>query len=273
MRYEILGPLQVIGIDGNAFVTARKIEVLLAALLVRAGQVVSAATLMNEIWGEELPRRATAGLHVYVSQLRKLLGTAGAGHCPVVTRAPGYLLDLGPDELDAQDFLFMMARGRGCAVRQLHEEAVECFSEALLLFRGPVLSDLGGGPLIDGFVTWGTEARLECTEAQIDSSLQIGRHREMIGQLYSLTAEYPLRESFHRQLMLALYRSERRADALRAYQVARSMLSQELGVEPCRALQDLQRAILCSDGCLDLGRERRLATQRRVVTRSFQEQK
>src|SRR6185503_18952705 len=120
------------------------------------------------------------------------------------------------------------------------------------LWRGPALGDLRAGPIVEGFVTWLAEARLECLEMLADSHLELGRHRELVGRLYSLTAEHPLREAFYRQLMLALYRSERQADALKVYQMARKTLNEELGLEPCRSVQDLQRAILTADDQLDL---------------------
>lgn len=252
MRYEILGPLRVID-DGNAmFIGARKVEILLASLLIRADQVVSAEQLMTELWGERLPRRATAGVHVYVSELRKFLNRQGRPESPVVTRPPGYMLTLGADELDFHAFQTLMNLGRRAARDQDDEEAVECFAEALALWRGPALADLGAGPIVSGFVTWLTEEQMECTELLMDTQLRLGCHRELVGRLYSLTAEHPLRESFYRQLMLALYRCERRADALTVYQSARRVLRDELGLEPCRALQEMQRAILSGDGLLDL---------------------
>jgi DNA-binding SARP family transcriptional activator len=110
-----------------------------------------------------------------------------------------------------------------------------------------VLGDLRNGPIVDGFVTWMMESRMECLEMLADAHLRVGRHRELVGRLYSLTAENPLREAFYRQLMLALYRSERQADALKVYQSARATLNDELGLEPCKALRDLHQAILAED--------------------------
>ncbi len=110
-----------------------------------------------------------------------------------------------------------------------------------------MLGGIGQGPILRGFATRLTEQRMDCTEMLVDAQLRSGRHRELVGLLYALTGEYPLRETFHRQLMLALYRSERRADALKAYQCARQTLIDELGLEPCAPLQDLHRAILRAD--------------------------
>jgi DNA-binding SARP family transcriptional activator len=255
LRYEILGPLRVIDSAGVSFISAPKIEILLAVLLIRSDQVVAISQLMGEIWGEKPPRRATTSLHVYVSQLRKFLARPGRADSPIVTRPPGYMLRRGGDELDVEVFQRLIDQGRSFARAGRHEDASRSFESALGLWRGPALSDLRESPVVNGFVTWLEEARLECTEMLIESDLILGRHRENVVRLSALTAEHPLRETFYRQLMLALYRSERQADALRVYQTARQTLDDELGLEPCRALRDLHRAILLGGSGLDLGGE------------------
>ncbi|MEU6122084.1 AfsR/SARP family transcriptional regulator [Streptomyces sp. NPDC047123] len=252
MRYEMLGPLRIR--DGNKYSTinAQKVEIVLTVLLIRADQLVSLEQLMREIWGEDLPKRATAGLHVYISQLRKFLKTPGAPGNPVETRAPGYVLHKGDDRIDAQVFPELVDVGRSLLREQRYDEAASCFGQALSLWRGPILGQGGNGteangPIIDGFSTWLTEIRLECQEMLVECQLHLGRHREAVGMLYALTAENPMCEAFYRQLMLALYRSERQADALKVYQSVRKTLNEELGLEPGRPLQDLQRAILSGD--------------------------
>jgi DNA-binding SARP family transcriptional activator len=243
-----LGPLRVVCEDGEiATIGAQKIETLLAALLIRADQVVATDQLMTEIWNDRVPRRATAGIHVYVSQLRKFLTRCGGPGGRVVTRPPGYVLHSGDDELDYRSFVELVDWGRDHARESRYEQASKCFENALAMWRGPALGDLSHGPIVDGFVTWLTETRLECTEMLIDAQLELGRHRELVGRLYSLTAEHPLRESFVRQLMLALYRSERQADALEVYRSVRRTIREELGLEPCRALQELQQGILTAN--------------------------
>lgn len=251
LKYEILGQLRVVDDRGSSFISARKIETLLAVLLIRSDQVVPSDQLITEIWGETVPRRATAALHVYISQLRKFLKRPGRLDSPIVTRSAGYLLATGDDEVDYQFFIRYADAGRAAARAGRHDDAAVAFEAALALWRGPVLADLRYAPMVDGFATWLMDARLECMELQADSLLHLGRHRELVGKLYSLTAEYPLREGFYRQLMLALYRSECRADALKVYQSARDTLGTELGLEPCRALQELQQAILRADSDLD----------------------
>lgn len=248
----MLGPLRIK--EGNEYSTinAQKVEIVLTVLLVRADRLVSLEQLMREIWGEDLPRRATAGLHVYISQLRKFLKTPGRTGNPVETRAPGYVLHKGDDEIDAQEFPRLVDAGRTLLREGRHEEAAARFGQALALWRGPVLGQGGNGtvangPIVDGFATWLNEIRLECQEMLVECQLQMGHHREAVGMLFALTAENPMCEAFYRQLMLALYRSERQADALRVYQSVRKTLNDELGLEPGRPLQDLQRAILSGD--------------------------
>jgi len=157
------------------------------------------------------------------------------------------MLRMGSDELDCHAFLRLMSTGRGCVRDLRDDEAADCLEEGLALWRGPVLAELGSGPIINGFMTWLAEERLECMEILMDSKLRLGCHREVVGRLYSLIAEYPLHEAFYRQLMLALYRSDRQADALAVYRSARRVLRDELGLEPCHALQHVQRAILAGD--------------------------
>ncbi|MBT2211294.1 MULTISPECIES: AfsR/SARP family transcriptional regulator [Actinomadura] len=252
MMYEVLGPLRVIDGEDSFTISARKIETVLAALVVRCDRVVASDQLITEIWADAPPRRATAGLHVYVSQVRKLLNRPGRTANPLLTRMSGYELNTEDDEIDFRLFLEAVERGRALMRERRDEEAVACLEGALNLWRGPVLGDLRGGPIIEGFVTWMTELRLECLEALADTYLRLGRHRELIGRLHLLVSENPLREAYYAQLMLALYRSDRQAEALSVYQSARSMLMEELGLEPCQALQDLQRAIFTADAGLDL---------------------
>ena len=244
MRYELLGPLRVVDGSEITFITAPKVEVLLAALLIEINHVVTADQLMAEIWGERLPRRATAGLYVYISELRKFLRRSHRPGDSIVTRSPGYILQQGEDRLDHQVFLDRVEVGRRAMRDGDFEGASEHFSQALAQWRGPGLGGIGTGPILRGFATRMAEARMECTEMLVECRVQLGQHRQLIGQLYALITENPLRESFYRQLMVALYRSERRAEALRVYQSARKVLREELGLEPCTPLRELQRAIL-----------------------------
>ncbi|TDC97988.1 AfsR/SARP family transcriptional regulator [Actinomadura sp. 7K507] len=252
MRYEVLGPLRVIDEGGSTSISARKVETVLTAMVIRADQVVALDQLITEVWDDAPPRRAMAGLHVYISQVRKFLARPGQEENPVLTRPPGYLLRKGADDIDFHIFRRLADRGRACIRERRYEEAADALEQALGLWRGQTLGDVRTGPIVGGFVRWMTELRLECLEMLGDAYLRLGRHRELVGWLYSLVAENPLREVYYRQLMLALYRSDRKADALRVYQSARSTLREELGLEPCQALRDMQRAILSADERLDL---------------------
>ena len=250
MRYEILGPLHITGPAGSSSLTSRKAETLLGLLLIRADQVVTMEQLIGEIWADSPPGRAVASVHVYISQLRKFLRQAGAASDPIVTRPSGYLLRTNGALLDVHAFANQSRLGREYAKEHRYEQAANSFNAALALWRGPLLEGSPGGPIISGFATWLDETRAECLERLMDVELGLGRHREAVGRLYSLATEYPTREAFHRQLMLALYRCGRQADALKAFQTVRSTLIDELGLEPGIDLQKIQVAILKADPVL-----------------------
>ncbi|MBS2966781.1 AfsR/SARP family transcriptional regulator [Actinocrinis puniceicyclus] len=250
LDYEVLGPLRVTGPAGTSSVTSRKAETLLGLLLIRAEQLVTTDQLIGELWGDFPPGRAIASVHVYISQLRKLLRQAGTAGDPILTRPTGYLLRIDGDRLDVHAFAHQSRLGRACAKEHRYEQAATSFNSALALWRGPLLGGTPGGPVISGYATWLDETRAECLERLIDAELVLGRHREAVGRLYSLAAEYPTREAFHRQLMLALYRCGRQADALKAFQTVRSTLHDELGLEPGIELQRIQLAILKADPLL-----------------------
>ncbi|MFH8369657.1 BTAD domain-containing putative transcriptional regulator [Streptomyces sp. NPDC018031] len=244
MRYEILCPLRVVDGSSITSLSARKIEVLLAALLVRTDETVSSEDLIKEIWGNRAPRQALAALHVYVSQLRKFLRRPGRTDSPIVTARGGYALRLGSDELDFRVFQDLVRLGGDAQRAGCVQEACEAYEEGLGLWHGPVLEDLRDGAIVNGFVCWAEQARLDCVERFVETGLELGRHREFVSYLYARIEELPLHEAFYRQLMLALHRSGCRADALGVYQSARTVLSEELGLEPSTALKRLHHAIL-----------------------------
>ncbi|KUJ65980.1 hypothetical protein ACZ90_41620 [Streptomyces albus subsp. albus] len=247
MRYEILGPLRVVDGAEISSIRAHKIRLLLATLLIRVDREVSINQLVTEIWGGKPPRRVISSLHVYVSQLRKFLNRPGATESPIVTQSPGYSLRLGDDEFDLHQFEDLCREGRALAQAGRHTEATTTLESAMHLWRGPALSGMRDGPIASGFVVWLEESRLESTEILVASRLALGQHRQLVPYLYSLVAEYPLRETFYRQLMVALYRSECQAEALKVFQSARRAINEELGLEPCRALQHTHHAVLAAD--------------------------
>lgn len=250
VRYEILGPLSVTDNNRISAITAPKMQILLATLLIRANHVVSREALVNELWGSTPPRRATAALHVYVSQLRKFLSGAGhdggSGHDqgPLITKLPGYLLRVGPGESDLHLFQRLLHEGRVSVRARRYDKAVTVLGSAFALPRGTTLSEVSDGPVIGGFVKWLDEARIECAELFVESSMALGRYQEMIGLLRSLVVDHPLHETFYQQLILCMSRSGRRAEALTTYRGVRETIRRELGLEPCRALRELQQTIL-----------------------------
>jgi DNA-binding SARP family transcriptional activator len=244
MRYEVLGDMRVMNSLNAPLSITRKCETLMAVLLVRANQVVTAEQLIDEIWGEAPPRRANAALYVYISQLRKLLRGSDGKNTPILTRPRGYLLQVEPGELDADEFRWLTDRGKLLFRAGRYALAAEAFRSAIDLWRGTAFGDLGRSTVVHAYSTWLEESRQECTELLMETELLRGRHSEIIGQLRALTTAYPLREKLYQHLMLALYRSDRRAEALEVYRTATHRLSSEVGIDPCRALQDLHQSIL-----------------------------
>jgi DNA-binding SARP family transcriptional activator len=236
MEFRILGPLEVLA-DGKALdLGGTKQRALLAVLLLHANEVVSRDRLVDALWEEEPPETAQKALHVYVSQLRKILGWER-----VQTHAHGYMLGVSPEELDLEQFERAREQGR--------------FDEALAVWRGPPLADLGDQHFAASEIARLDELRVLCLEQRIEQDLQAGRHSNLVGELESLVREHPLRERLRGQLMLALYRSGRQAEALAAYQSARQTLVGELGIEPGRELREVHQAVLMQDPALDLAPE------------------
>jgi DNA-binding SARP family transcriptional activator len=243
-RYRILGPLTVRA--ERRLPSAPKVQLVLAMLLIHADTPLSVDRLMDELWGDRSPRRAAAALQVYVSQLRKFLREPGKD-VPIRTRAPGYVLEVEPGDLDLRVFTDLLKRGRSLMREADLAGAAQAAESALQLWGGTPLVGLSGTPGIDAFTTWAEERRLECVELWAEAYLGLGRAHEVVGPLSGLVAEYPLREVFYRQLMTALVRVERQADALAVYQNARTALAAELGLAPCRALHRLFLEILDDD--------------------------
>ncbi|MGW3953158.1 BTAD domain-containing putative transcriptional regulator [Streptomyces sp. NPDC004752] len=237
--------------------SAAKPRAVLATLLVQRDTVVSTHTLIDELWGAEPPRTATTTLQVYVSQLRKAL-LEGADDTvartgteqPLVTRPPGYMLRVAPEELDLGVFESLRAEGRAAYGRCEYEAASRALGRALGLWTGPALSGIPHGPTLETSAIRLNELRAEVLEQRISADLRLGQHQELVGELMALAHEHPLRETLHCHLMVALYRSGRQSDALQVYQQARRSLVDELGVEPGPVLSRLQERILASDPSL-----------------------
>ena len=247
-------PLQVRDGDRVSPLGGIKQRSVLAILLLRANQVVSTDRLIDELWGDRPPKTAGHALQVFVSDLRRALGAPAAseGAGPrIVTRAPGYLIEVEPGQLDLHRFERLAEQGRRALGEGRAEAAAEALREALSLWRGAPLADLAYEPFAQPAMARLEELRLAVVEDRIDAELVLGQHRQLVAELQALVAEHPLRERLRGQLMLALYRSGNQAEALDAYQDARRSLTDGLGIEPTKALQELELAILNHDPGLD----------------------
>ena len=232
VEFRILGPLEVVGDDGRPIaVAAPKVRAVLVLLLLNRNRVVPADVLVDELWDEQPPATAAKTLQVYVSQLRKALGPER-----VETAHGGYQLRVEAGEVDADSFEQLVADGRP--------------RDALALWRGPALVDVRGEHFARAAAERLEEARLAATEDRIESELDAGRHAALVGELEQLADEFPLRERLRAQLMLALYRSGRQAEALEVYRRTRERLAEELGLEPGVELRELEQAILRQDPAL-----------------------
>ena len=246
MEFRILGPLEVAR-DGEPLpLGAAQQRALLAVLVLHRGEVVSVDRLVDELWGERTPAAAAKTVQVYVSQLRKALG-AGV----IVTQGHGYRLAAVPGQVDAFKFEALCAEGRRALVGGDAARARERLCAALELWRGEPLADFAYQPFAQSEIGRLQEARLATIEDRIEADLALGADGELVGEIESLIATNPLAERLRGQLMLALYRGGRQADALAAYRQASELLREELGLEPGRALQELERSILGHDPCLD----------------------
>jgi DNA-binding SARP family transcriptional activator/streptogramin lyase len=245
--FRILGPLEVA--DGERAISfeAPKQRALLGLLLLHPNEVVSSERAIDELWGERPPATATKVVQTYVSQLRRALG-AGL----ITTRAPGYVLGIKEEEaLDAARFRRLASEARRLAASGERERADSLYRQALALWRGPPLADVAFESFARNEVERLGEERVDALTARIDCELALGRHEQLVAELETLVRQYPLRERLRAQLMLALYRSGRQADALAAYQDARRTLVDELGLAPSRELQELEKAILTHDRALE----------------------
>ncbi len=249
MRFRVLGPLEVRDEDGWTNLTAAKQRALLAVLLLKANQAVSAHWLIEQLWDQQPPATAANQLQVHVSRLRRLLGDP-RGRI-LVTQAPGYRLAVGPGELDLDWFEELAASGRGALGDGALDQAAGMLGEALRLWRGPALADVPAGALVEREAARLEERRLLAVEDCVEVKLRRARHGELVAELQVLVAQEPLRERRWGLLLLALYRSGRQADALAAYRQLRERLVEELGVEPGAELQRLQRQILAADPALE----------------------
>lgn len=247
MQFGVLGPLQVIAgdCDEPCVISAPRLRALLAVLLWRANHAVPADELAELVWDGTPPGGAADATRALVMRLRQRLGKRAAAR--VVTRAAGYAIEVSGGELDASRFE-TLARQAGEAVRAGRwAGAARAGAEALGLWRGTPLADIPSQALRDRWAPGLEQLRIQVLEWRIEADLHEGRHVELIPELRDLTATHLLRENLHGQLMLALYRSGRQAEALAAYRNVRDVLAEELGIEPAAALRGLHQQILADD--------------------------
>jgi DNA-binding SARP family transcriptional activator len=248
MDFRILGPLEVDD-DGRALeLGGARQRALLAILLLRRGQVVSADRLIEDLYGGRPPATAAKSLQAHVSRLRRALAPGQR----LQTRGGGYVLEVGEDELDADRCRRLLAEARRELAEGRPEAAAENLAAALGLWRGPPLADVAYEAFAQEEIARLEELRLECREERLEAELALGRHADVTSELEQLVAAHPLRERLRGQLMLALYRAGRQVEALAVYQAGRRALVEELGIDPGRPLQQLERAILNQDPELDL---------------------
>lgn len=240
MRFAILGTVRAID-EGTPVPLPPKDRIVLATLLLRAGQVVSVAALATAIWDDTPPPSARNTIQGQIKRLRQALGTAADR---IVTKAPGYLIEVRPGELDLDLFIELRERAAVAARAGEWDRSGELLKEAIGLWHGEPLSDVPSAYLRRTEVPRLTELRDEAIEARIDTDLNLERHGTVTAELRGLVAEHPFRERLWEQLMLALYRDGRQSDALSAYQEARNVLSTELGIDPGPRLQELHQQIL-----------------------------
>jgi DNA-binding SARP family transcriptional activator len=235
LQFRILGPLEVSDETGHVALGGPRQRGLLAILVLEAGHVVPTDRLIDLLWGEEVPKTATASLQNAVGRLRRAFGAD-----VLETRAPGYVLNVAPEQIDARRFERSLVDARRLPAAERRQQ----LEQALGLWRGPALAEFAFDDFAQAEIRRLEELKLAAFEERIETDLELGRHGDVIGELEALTGEYPLRESFRKQLMLALYRAGRQAEALEVYQDARARFIDELGIEPGPELRRLQSEIL-----------------------------
>src|SRR5919109_349764 len=241
MDIRVLGPLEVLTDQRMVRLGGPKQRTVLALLALRANEVVSAERLIDDVWGENPPEAAKSSLQSYVSHLRTALGSGR-----IEGRSAGYVLHAASDEIDAVRFAALVEEGNRASADD-PAAAIRAYHAALGFWRGGALDDLAGTRSLQPEIARLEELRMAAVEQRLAAELALGRHAEVVAELETLIGRSPLRERLWGHLMVALYRSGRQADALAAYQRARQILSEELGIDPSTDLQRLQEQILRQD--------------------------
>jgi DNA-binding SARP family transcriptional activator len=266
MYLEILGPLAVRDTLRDITPTAAKPQQMVALLALNNERMVPVTALLDELWEDEPPRSARTTLHTYVLQVRRML-SAGIAHDAdqreaktiLTTCQGGYRLQLHEDEIDVSRFESVSARGSRCYDDGDFETAAGLLSEALRLWRGPTLAGLNPGPPLLAEIARLDAQRLVILDRRLRAELGCGLHGRVLGELSGLVVSHPMHENLHELLMIALYRSGQRLQALDAFRSLRRQLREEVGLEPGGPIQRLHQAIIDDDPRLDGDRQRILA--------------
>jgi DNA-binding response OmpR family regulator len=249
LELSVLGPLEVRLSGREVAVTASKERALLALLVANHGRTLPVGQLAEDLWEGSPPESASAALRVHISRLRRTLAASGVEGI-LVTRPPGYVLDVPPEVVDTVRFESLVAQGRAASDDLRPNEAVAAYRQALALWRGPALAEVAGSTFATAEAIRLEQSRLTTLEECLSAELARGQHREVMPELEALVHEHVLRERLWELLMLALYRSGRQPDALRAFQDLRARLGEELGLDPSPGLVELERAIVAHDPSL-----------------------
>lgn len=247
VRFTVLGPLEVLRDGVDYAPSTPKVLQLLAVLVSRPGKMVHIDTLIRELWSDKPPRTVRTTLHTYVYHLRRCItqnGLAPDGDKMLATKPSGYTFYIEPEQVDLYEFERRQQLGYALQDAGDHASAADAYRTALDLWSGPAFANVQCGPVLSATRTELLEQRRNVLHLRIEAEINSGRHRELIGELSSLTTGSPLDETLHGQLMRVLGRSGRRSDAMAVYRNLRSRLSGELGVEPCDALQTLHRDLI-----------------------------
>ncbi|WHT22619.1 AfsR/SARP family transcriptional regulator [Crossiella sp. CA-258035] len=246
LEFRVLGSVEVLRQGRPRTPSAPKQRAVLALLILHANEFVPMNRLVDDLWGPRSPARAVAGLQVYIGALRKVLPLAGAtGGAPAIETCPnGYLLRVPPEQIDLYRYRRLAAEGDRALTEGRPERASALLDAALALWRGPALADLTTIGQLGGYAESLDAHRLSVIERRIEADLRLGRYAAVADELEGLCQRHPLRESLHRQLMVAHWRCGRRAEALATYQRVRHTLVDRLGLEPCEQLRAVQQAVL-----------------------------
>lgn len=247
-RFNILGSLEIVHNGRSITPSPPKVRCVLGLLVVRANQIVHPDSLIAELWGGTPPKSAMTTLQTYIYNLRRMFAEEGLfsadGEELLVTRAPGYVLRVPKDELDSEVFEQLATDGQSYLEQGAPSTAAALLREALAMWSGPTLSNVLPGTALEAHAVRLEERRIHTLQLRIQADLEMGRHREIIGELRSLTAAYPLDEWFSSRLMTTLLHAGRRSEALSTYQKVRAQLRDELGLDPSPDMQQVLQAVL-----------------------------